>query len=245
MTKVLCVLFASFFFALASTGTVHAQFEQMMIIGASDQQEPASSAVGGSFSNTTNAASLFSETSAGAHAETSINPLFASNPMYLILMLMQQNTSTASASTSSTSSGAPAYSSNYSSIKSAISTPQQAVSYMSANFNYSFHNGNVAYSPSDFNSSKSGDCKDFAVFMGDVLSDDSIEVKPITVKYDTSSWHVMTVTNYNGHSYLQSNQQIWDVASNDQILQISNDILPGDSVSNLRYWAPGTTNFSQ
>jgi hypothetical protein len=140
-----------------------------------------------------------------------------------------------------------AYSSDYNAVKAAIKTPQQAAAYMEENFSYQqdFRNGSYgAVSPATTNSGKWGDCKDFAVFMGDVLADDGIKVQPITVKYGTSAgtYHVMSVTTYNGAAYLQSNQDLWQVGSNDQILSIASKNLP-NGASNLKYWDAGQTDF--
>jgi len=139
------------------------------------------------------------------------------------------------------------YTDDYSKVKASISTPTQAAAYMQENFAYNqdFRNGAyTAVSPATTNSGKWGDCKDFSVFMGDVLADDGIQVQPITVKYGTSSgtYHVMSVITYNGAAYLQSNQDIWQVGLNDQIMSIATQNLP-NGASNLKYWAVGQVDF--
>lgn len=149
MTKVLCVLFASFIFALANIGTAHAQFE------------------------------------------------------FLIAQLLQQN---ATASTTTPATSAPTYSTDYSSVKQQISTPQQAAQYIQQNFTYSFHNGFEPYSPATFNSQKTGDCKDFATFFTDVLTGDpGVNTERVAETYSGTNGHVIGLATYNNVAYTMSN----------------------------------------
>jgi len=135
------------------------------------------------------------------------------------------------------------YSSDYNAVKAAIHTPQQASAYMQENFTYQQDfriNAFTPVSPTTLNDSKWGDCKDFAVFAADVLSDDGIRVNPIAVRYGSgsSTFHVMSVANYNGAAYLFSNQDIWQVGSNEQILSIASQNLTGGNARDMRYYEP-------
>lgn len=142
-----------------------------------------------------------------------------------------------------------AYSNDYNAIKAALKTPTQVAAYMQENFTYQQDfriDGFTPVSPSTLNESKWGDCKDFATFMGDVLADDGIKVQPISIRYNannsSSSYHIMSVTTYNGAAYLESNQDIWQVSSNDEILSVANKNLPGGVVaSSLVYYDPFTS----
>lgn len=149
-----------------------------------------------------------------------------------------------------------AYTGDYNAVKSAIKTPTQAAAYMQENFTYQQDfriNGFTAVSPSILNESKWGDCKDFSVFMADVLADDGIQVQPVMVRYNggDSTYHIMSVTTYNGSAWLQSNQDLWQVGSNQQILDIASANLPGGLIpfkgegkEMIRYYPQSTTNFT-
>lgn len=140
-----------------------------------------------------------------------------------------------------------AYTSDYSAVKAALKTPTQTAAYMQENFSYGFDtrvSGFKATDPATVNASRWGSCKEFTVFMADVLSDDGISVEPILIKYGTASGnnqqnHVMSVVSYNGAAYLQSNQDIWQVGSQQQILDIASQNLPGGNARDLKYYPVG------
>jgi hypothetical protein len=65
-----------------------------------------------------------------------------------------------------TTPSAPAYTTDASYLQSELNNPEVTLSYMQQNFSYENHNGNTPYAPSELNSRRAGDCKDFATFFG-------------------------------------------------------------------------------
>jgi hypothetical protein len=154
-----------------------------------------------------------------------------------------------------TGSSGVAYSGDFNAVKAAIKTPQQASAYMAENFTYGWdtrYGGFKSTPPAEVNSTKWGSCKEFTSFFDAVLADDGIQVQPVMVRYGSgdSSYHIMSVATYNGGAYLQSNQDIWSVGSNQQIIDLASGNLPGGVIpfkgggEMIRYYPQGTTNFT-
>jgi len=147
-----------------------------------------------------------------------------------------------------TGSSGVSYTSDYNAVKSSIHTPQQASAYMQENFTYGWDtrvSGFKATDPATVNATKWGDCKSMATFVSDVLSDDGIPVDLVVMKYGADrtdgniNAHVVTVATYQGAAWMTSNQDIWQVGSNQDIINISSANLPGGNARNLTYY-PGT-----
>lgn len=102
-----------------------------------------------------------------------------------------------------------AYNADYSVVKPLLSTPQAAAEYMTAYFQYESHWGYTPMSPSAFNSSTWGDCKDYATFFGDILLYHSYAVDKYAFRYDTvNGWsHIVNIfTDTDGKQYVASNK---------------------------------------
>lgn len=144
------------------------------------------------------------------------------------------------------------YNADYSVVKPLLATPQSAAEYMTAYFQYEGHWGYMPKSPSAFNSSKSGDCKDYATFFGDILLYHSYAVDKYAFRYDTvNGWsHIVTIfTDTDGKQYVASNknstQKIYGPVNSLEeagSLLLADGVLPEGSVADqwLKYPADFT-----
>ncbi len=92
--------------------------------------------------------------------------------------------------------GAPLpYNPDYAVVKTQLTTPQAVAEYLSAHFDYAFHDGMLAYAPADFNTRRGGDCKDYSAFFSDVLAAHGFPVTQYAFRYDaaTGYGHVVSI----------------------------------------------------
>ena len=64
-----------------------------------------------------------------------------------------------------------------------LDTPEKAAEYTSSRFTFTYHDGCISYTPEEFFSLGTGDCKDFATFLSYVLDEHGYDAKIVAFKY--------------------------------------------------------------
>jgi hypothetical protein len=102
-------------------------------------------------------------------------------------------------------SSSVSYSSDISVVRSSITNPSQAMSYMQTNFSYSAHGSDTPYTPEELNNTRAGDCKDFSTFFSWAIADDGYEAPIYVFQYGEKQGHVVSIYNNGDGWYVQSN----------------------------------------
>lgn len=102
-------------------------------------------------------------------------------------------------------SSSVSYSSDINVVRSSITNPSQALSYMQSNFSYAAHGSDTPYTPEELNNGRSGDCKDFATFFSWSIADDGYEAPIYVFQYGENVGHVVSIYNNGDGWYVQSN----------------------------------------